>query len=135
MIDALITTTFQDATKYAGQIYKFDTNLIGDTGVKIAIHISAKERYEVEFVDPILFKVSRTIEDEGAYVIGEIWAQPLSETSQAVLDGIQYGWITRNGNYAFPNEELCYVHIDGNIVVDIICRSICVTDLERNIVN
>ncbi|MGH9822315.1 MAG: hypothetical protein ACREDR_03500 [Blastocatellia bacterium] len=76
----------------------------------------------LKLYNPALVKFSRTLDDEGGFVIGEA-ALSVLDDSKTDLAALGYGFSDKNGpTLSYPARTLLHFHLEGDICIDVICE-------------
>lgn len=96
----------------SGQWLSIDfTSSVGDVDVLLKLF------------NPTLFKLSRTLDDEGLFVVGEVSLIPFHDGGRDILDSLGYDFRNESGyTLSFPNRVLWHFHLEGDICIDVVCE-------------
>ena len=78
----------------------------------------------LKLFNPIFIKISRTLDDDGLFYVGEVSISPLGDGGKEQLTSLGFGFKDESGSVITnPLREMVHCHIEGGICVDVICES------------
>jgi hypothetical protein len=78
----------------------------------------------LKLFNPTLFKFSRTLDDEGLFVVGGVSLTPFDDGGRDILDSLGYDFRNEHGyTVSFPNRVLWHFHLEGDICIDVVCEN------------
>ncbi|MEM9542187.1 MAG: hypothetical protein AAGA60_22180 [Cyanobacteria bacterium P01_E01_bin.42] len=76
----------------------------------------------------IHFIFSKDLDDrDGCYFVGNIFVKPLKEDEQEILKRFNYEFL---GFDEDENRELIYIHVEGGILLEIVCEKLIALELN-----
>lgn len=77
----------------------------------------------LKFFNVALFKFSRTLDDEGLFVVGAVSLKPYGDGGRDILDSLGYDFRDEGGNpVSFPDRVLWHFHLEGDVCIDLVCE-------------
>ncbi len=113
--------TLQKKLSY-GDLSKISLEPFEQEKLELTVVLDLKYSILVTVQDPTLFSFSRTFGDDGAYFIGEFNITKINKNDVKILKELNYGYVDKNGEPCLGAEVAYWFHIEGGIVLDIICR-------------
>jgi len=78
----------------------------------------------VKLLNPVLFKLSRTIDDEGFFVIGEAELTPVEDGGKKILSCLDYCFKAEDGTaFSYDPRSLIYFRVEGDVCIDAVAES------------
>ncbi len=83
-------------------------------------------------VNLLAFHLHRTADDAAPYFLGEVTWQPLTSANQGqALARLNYSFFDEGGGVLQPDWQAMYIHFEGSVCGDIICRGCSVREEEQ----
>lgn len=77
----------------------------------------------VRLFNPILFKLSRTIDDEGIFVVGEAELTSIEDGGKSILSRLDYCFGAEDNTvFAYEARALIHFRIEGDICIDVVAE-------------
>ncbi|HKC63834.1 MAG TPA: hypothetical protein VKB86_09365 [Pyrinomonadaceae bacterium] len=122
VINSLQTETLKHLDAYAlseifiepsGQCLSFGfTSSIGEPSIRLKLF------------NPALIKISRTLDDEGLFLVGEARLASLEDGGKDVFAFLGYDFRNLNGSLlTYPSRPLLHFHLEGDVCIDVICEN------------
>ncbi|HEY6805044.1 MAG TPA: hypothetical protein VI306_15825 [Pyrinomonadaceae bacterium] len=71
-----------------------------------------------------LLKVSRSLDDEGLYVVGEVSLTPFHDGGGRLLNSLGYGFKNERGEtISYSDRTFWHFHLEGDICIDAVCEN------------
>jgi hypothetical protein len=87
------------------------TSTVSDLGVLLKLY------------NLVLFKFSRTLDDEGLFVVGGVSLTPVHHGNQNILASLGYDFRNDDGYpVSYPSRGLWHFHVEGDICIDVVCE-------------
>lgn len=77
----------------------------------------------LKLFNPILFKFSRTLDDEGLFVVGGVSLTSIYDGGKDILDSLSYDFKDESSHrVSYPQRALWHFHLEGDICIDVVCE-------------
>lgn len=78
----------------------------------------------VKLINVALFKFSRTLDDEGLFVVGEADLTPIEDGGKSILHRLDYGFrVTDGAAFSYESRSLIYFRVEGDVCIDVVAES------------
>lgn len=78
----------------------------------------------LKLFNPILFKLSRTLDDEGLFVVGQAELTTVEDGGKIVLSRLDYGFRSEdNTAFSYESRSLIHFRIEGDVCIEVIAET------------
>jgi hypothetical protein len=82
------------------------------------------QNLSVKLFNPIIFKLSRTLDDEGLFVVGEAELTTVEDGGKSVLSRLDYCFRTEdNTAFSYESRSLIHFRIEGDVCIDVVAET------------
>jgi hypothetical protein len=105
------------------QLVKIEIDSEAQKNIEFLFFLDHKFQFELNAIDPVLISISRSIDDDGSYFVGELSIQKVQLPNVIRLNNFFTSGEIANLKHQ-SREEFYWISIDGGISVNIVCADV-----------